>query len=245
MTKRTFATLLKQKAYHTIKSRILLNVLRPGENLGENELSIEFGLSRTPIREILSQLENERLVKQIPYMGTFVTQLTKEDARELYEIRGALEVLAARTSVMRIPERELNDMELVYKRAVAEFNENSGLAASNEFRKLHDLIIAYAENRRLSMFIHSLDNESQRIISILYQSPEYTPIDPLNEKYRILLALRSRDTEKVIPLITEHYINSIQVAVSFLPSRSEIPENQITPFTPALLNSAFSYPLIK
>ena len=216
-------------------------MLKPGENLGEKELSTEFELSRTPIREILNQLENERLVKQIPYMGTFVTQLTKEDAQEIYEIRGALEVQAARTSVLRIPERELTDMDLVYERAGDELNKNSGLAAVNEFRKLHDLIIAYAENRRLSMFIHSLDNESQRIISILYQSPEYNPIAPLNEKYGILLALRSRDPEKVIPLITEHYVNSIQVVSSYLPSRSDIPENLITPFTPALLSSIFSY----
>jgi DNA-binding GntR family transcriptional regulator len=240
MTKRTVTSQLKQNAYHSIKTRILLNEIRPGDNLGEIELSTEFGMSRTPIREILNQLENERLVKQIPYLGTFVTQLTKEDAREIYEIRGSLEAQAAKTSVIRIPEREIKEFELIHERAQKGLDSGIRNAEINEFRKIHDLIIFHAENKRLSMFIQSLESESQRIVNIFYQSPEFNPRNALDEKYEILLGLKARDTEKVIRLITEHYVNSIHLSDSFLPSMRDIPENLLTPFSPSFLNTAYS-----
>lgn len=222
-----------------------MNLLSPGESLVENELCDEFGLSRTPIRAILTQLEHERLVKHNPYMGTFVTQLTKEDAQEIYEIRGALEAQAALTAVARVSEQEIENMLLVYKRACLELDNKKSTAALNEFRKVHDLIVSHAENQRLSMFIRALENESQRIVTILNQSPNYNPENPLNEKYEILIALHSRDTEKVIQLITLHYYNSIYLADTYLPNRIDVPDHLITPFNSSLLRTAFTIPSYK
>ena len=111
MKKRTTKALRKREAYEHLKELILSDQLKAGEALLEDELATQFDLSRTPVREILTQLSHERLVKRSPYMGTYVTQITREDVREIYEIRGALESLAIQTAVVRISEHELEDLE--------------------------------------------------------------------------------------------------------------------------------------
>ncbi len=224
MKKRTTKALRKRKAYENLKDLILSNQLKAGEALLEDELATQFGLSRTPVREILTQLSHERLVKRSAYMGTYVTQITREDVREIYEIRGALESLAVQTAVTRISEHELEELERIFDRASQEIAHGRTNSAVDEFRKLHDLIIANANNPRLQAYLRSLDNESRRFMSIAPASPDYDAKPGLEEKHEILLALRDRDAERAVQLIVQHYKNSIQRLVQFFPDRSSVPE---------------------
>jgi len=224
MNTRNARAALKQQAYETLKTLILSNQLKPGQALLEDELGVQFGLSRTPIREILTQLAHERLVKRSPYMGTFVTQLTREDVREIYEIRGALESLAVRAAVTRISEYELEDLERVFRQARQEVARADTRSALDEFRKIHDLIVSSANNPRLQTMLRSLDNESRRIMAMAKEFPDYDPVPGLDEKHEILLALQDRDAERAAQLIVKHYTNSIHRLVQFLPDRSSVPD---------------------
>lgn len=240
MKKRTATAALKQQVYETVKTLILSNQLKPGQALLEDELGAQFGLSRTPIREILTQLGHERIVKRTPYMGTFVTQLTREDVQEIYEIRGALESLAVRLAVARISERELEDLERIFRQAREEIGRGGTKSALDEFRRIHDLIVANAGNVRLQTMLRSLDNEMQRIMSIVAERPDYDPEPGFDEKREILLALQSRDPERAAQLITQHYTSSIDRLVQFFPDRSSVPEAFVTPTQPAFLSMPFS-----
>jgi DNA-binding GntR family transcriptional regulator len=224
MKKRTTKALRKRKAYEHLKERILSDQLKAGEALLEDELATQFDLSRTPVREILTQLSHERLVKRSPYMGTYVTQITREDVREIYEIRGALESLAVQAAVIRISEHELEDLEQVFDQASQEIEHGCTNSAVGEFRKIHDLIIANADNPRLQTYLRSLDSESGRILAIATASPDYDAKPGLDEKREILLALRDRDTERAAQLIVWHYKSSIHRLVRFFPDRSSVAE---------------------
>jgi len=88
-----------------IMQAIVQGELRSGDPLVETELAARLGVSRGPIREALAELERMGLVDKLPYKGSFVSQLTQDDIRELYTIRTHLEGLAARCVVERAEDR--------------------------------------------------------------------------------------------------------------------------------------------
>jgi DNA-binding GntR family transcriptional regulator len=93
---------LGRTAYKILRERILERVFQPGEALVEAKLAEDLGMSRTPIREALSQLELEGLVTSVANKGTFVESLKPVDVAEIYDIREVIEGLAARLLSRRV-----------------------------------------------------------------------------------------------------------------------------------------------
>ena len=85
------STSLKDKAYSIIKERILTGKYESGIMLNEVALSEELGISRTPIREALNDLEHEMLVKVLPKKGTQVCGIDFEVVRDLFQVRILIE----------------------------------------------------------------------------------------------------------------------------------------------------------
>lgn len=92
---------LSQQAHERIKRKIVSLELPPGAVIDEGSLRAELGLGRTPIREALQRLSQERLVVIVPRRGTFVTEIGITDLQELFEMRVVLEGLAARLAAAR------------------------------------------------------------------------------------------------------------------------------------------------
>lgn len=92
---------LREKTVERLRESILNQFFEPGERLIERELCELTGVSRTSVREALRQLESEGLIETIPNRGPVVTSLGFEDAMRIYEVREALEGLAARLFVER------------------------------------------------------------------------------------------------------------------------------------------------
>src|SRR2546422_6782820 len=91
-----------------LRSQILSGELEPGTALSEVTLAGTFGVSRTPVREALKQLQVEGLVEIVPRVGTFVSKPSLRDVTELLEVKEVLEGLAARLLAQRgrVPELE-------------------------------------------------------------------------------------------------------------------------------------------
>ena len=81
----------KAIVYETLKKRIISHSLHPGEPLNESVLSKELKISKTPIREAFQQLEKEGFIENVPGRGAFVSRISIQDIRELFEIREILE----------------------------------------------------------------------------------------------------------------------------------------------------------
>ena len=90
---------------------IINQVLRPGERLMETQLADELGVSRTPVREAIRKLELEGLVVMVPRRGAYVAGISMRDIHEVFQVRGALEALAASLAAERITAEELEEME--------------------------------------------------------------------------------------------------------------------------------------
>ena len=107
---------LRGKVFNTIREAILEGSYKPGDVLRESTIATELGVSRTPVREAIRQLELEGLVQSIPNKETVVAGITQEDVEDIYLIRSRLEGLAARKAAERITEQDLQEMEEILAR---------------------------------------------------------------------------------------------------------------------------------
>mgnify|MGYP000961686705 CR=1 FL=1 len=104
---------LSARVFHTLREEILSGKYQKDEELKEKTIGEELGVSRTPVREALRQLELEGLVTIIPNRGAFVEGISKDDIQDIYEIRSLLEGLCAKKAVTGITDKELEELRVV------------------------------------------------------------------------------------------------------------------------------------
>lgn len=146
------------EAYNFIKDAIILGKYGPGVRLGEETLAKELNISRTPIREAIKQLEAEGLVVPLK-RGVGVRSFTKEDIKEIYDLRSLLESYAASQAAINRTEEDLTELEManyLYEAAIQDHIENN----LNSIRKIvsmnakfHDAVVTAAKNRHLHFHI--------------------------------------------------------------------------------------------
>jgi DNA-binding GntR family transcriptional regulator len=105
---------MREVAYHHIQRKISARQLRAGEPVSDVAISKELGIRSTPAREAIRQLVSEGLLEALPGRGVVVITLDRDDIRDLFEVREALEGLAARTVAARAPAAgEIRDLRSV------------------------------------------------------------------------------------------------------------------------------------
>lgn len=104
---------LRSRVFNVLENAILEGEYKAGDSLCEIKISQELGVSRTPVRESIMQLEHEGLVKNIPNKGAVVVGISKKDIEDIYAIRVRIEGLAARLSAENIDEEELRALEKI------------------------------------------------------------------------------------------------------------------------------------
>ena len=97
--------------FRRLRDDILMGRYEKDEELKENTIAQELGVSRTPVREALRQLELEGLVTIIPNKGAYATGISHKDVHDIYEIRSYLEGLAARWATTKMTEEQFEEME--------------------------------------------------------------------------------------------------------------------------------------
>ena len=99
------------KVFTSLKNSILSGEFENGAELREIVLAKKLGVSRTPVREALRQLEQEGLVEIFPNRGAYVKGITYKDVEDIYRIRARLEGLCAEMAVSSITEQQLAKLE--------------------------------------------------------------------------------------------------------------------------------------
>jgi DNA-binding GntR family transcriptional regulator len=101
----------RDQVYAALREAIVSAELAPGRRLSENELADLLGVSRTPVREALARLRDERLVAIVPQLGTFVTLISPEAVADAAFVREALECSAIRLTTEHIVPRDLEELQ--------------------------------------------------------------------------------------------------------------------------------------
>ena len=105
--------MLRNSIFFQLRDDILKGRFEPGESLVELKLAAHYGVSRTPVREALRQLELEGLVRYLPNRGVLVEGITAEDVEDIFVIREHLETLVANWAAQRVQPEEIRKMQEV------------------------------------------------------------------------------------------------------------------------------------
>ncbi|MFQ5872515.1 MAG: GntR family transcriptional regulator [Dehalococcoidia bacterium] len=151
----------EEAVYEALKRDILEHRYKAGEPLSEKSLAEVLGVSRTPVREALAKLHENGLITKVPRRGAFVNILSVKDIRDVFEVRMALEAMAAKL-VAEVPSpgfiTKLEQLERQLKRLQVRDDQGAAQASLKIGAKLHTLIIEESGNETLAGILHSLQN---------------------------------------------------------------------------------------
>lgn len=200
---------LTQTAYDEISKWLLNGELKPGEALVETELAERLQISRTPVREALLKLSKEGLIEIFPGRGAFVSRITLKDMKELYEIREALEGIAARLASQQVDVSELHKFQVMFDQAEKAKSDDDYLKKINVAGdKLHDYIIATCGNDRIIQIINTYRTMLQKERQIASSIPGRIE-KSFQEHKAILEALLAKDPDLAERAMRKHIVGTL------------------------------------
>ena len=153
---------LRDVVFKTLRQAILTGELKPGERLMEIHLANKLGVSRTPIREAIRQLELEGLVIMVPRKGAQVASITEKSLTDVLEVRLALEKLAVELACKRIS----YEQKEILKEKMLEFEQLAGTDDASLIARadvaFHDAIFESTGNMRLGQMVNNLAEQMYR-----------------------------------------------------------------------------------
>ncbi|MCA1196301.1 GntR family transcriptional regulator [Saccharopolyspora sp. 6V] len=150
-------TPLREQVRRALQDRISDGRLRPGDRLYEQEIAAEFGVSRVPVREAIRMLQSEGLVDVAPNRrGVFVRSLDRAQVEELFDVREALEALAARLAASRASADDADRLGVLAERARRAWAGGDVDAMSAANTEFHDRIVALSGNALLASVLEPL-----------------------------------------------------------------------------------------
>ena len=153
---------LGYRVFEHLEEGILSGSIPAGENLNEQKLSAQMGVSRTPVREAIRMLEQKNLVKIVQNKGAVVLGVDSKDLLDVYAIRSCIEGLASRWAAEHITEekskrlREILDLQEFY------FLKSDPDQISEMDSRFHETIFSFCESRRLEYMLRDLHHMIQR-----------------------------------------------------------------------------------
>jgi DNA-binding GntR family transcriptional regulator len=184
---------------------ILSGEIPPGARLNETELAERFGLSRSPIREALRQLEQSGLIINQPNSMTLVAPLSYDEFEQLYQIRSALEPLIVRYAVLNATDEDIQDLRRMLD-GMSEVLENDRLPelAALDVR-FHSAVLNCAHRPRIAAVLSQILQQSRRYIAITNQAlslPSWKQI--VYEHRRVYDYIAARDPQAAERAMQEH-----------------------------------------
>jgi DNA-binding GntR family transcriptional regulator len=194
---------LRGRVFNIIRENILAGVYKHNEALKETKISEELGVSRTPVREAIKQLELEGLVMIIPNKGAVVSSIGAGDIEDIYAIRSRIEGLAARWATEKITDEQIETLEEILY--LSRFHLNKGhIEQLYELdTKFHELIYEISGSRIIKHILKDFHNYVKRVRLASLSSLERAE-KSVQEHEAILEAITRRDFDAVEKLTNEH-----------------------------------------
>ena len=147
---------LRELTTTKLRDAILSLHFKPDQHLVERELCEQTGVSRTSVREALRQLEAEGLVERRGNRGLFVTSVTIEEARQIYELRAALEPAMARLFAERADAQDLEALEDALRQLEKAGQKSNVRAYVTAYDRFYDVLLQGSGNELARQFLRTL-----------------------------------------------------------------------------------------
>lgn len=206
---------VRTQVLDNLRQAILTRQFKPGQRLIERELVEATGVSRTSVREALRELGAEGLVTTIPNKGTVVTEVTQDEARQIYELRSSLEALAGRLFVQRASDADVANLRQAFSAIEQAYAAGIGagvLAAKDAF---YDVLFRGAANEPLRQVIAGLHARVTYLRAFSLSQPGRMQRS-LEEVRAIMKAVEARDAEAVARACSIHVEQAGQAGLEAL-----------------------------
>jgi DNA-binding GntR family transcriptional regulator len=212
---------LAQEVYLKLKDQIISLNFIPGENLLEENLRVEFKVSRTPVRMALCKLEQEGLVSHRPGYGYSVRDIRLHHVPSLFQIRKFLEVPSAQLACQNATEEELKDFQLFVNEldeAIKRREFEQSIKMGVEF---HYRIAVMSKNEILCDLVQGLNEKISMLARIILQSENHMEQSQIEHR-AITESIIKRDVEKARELAKQHISQSSKRFMQLLQTKTDL-----------------------
>ena len=194
---------LREQVLDALRDAIVHGEFKPGQAIVESELATQMGISRAPIREALQILNSEGLLETVPYHGTTVRRLTKNDIEELYGLRSVLEVFAVRRI---IAQNNPTDVDVLRKH----YQDMLAMAAQGDLKRLneidhrfHDDLIELSRHQMLRSVWNAVALRVRQVMALVNE--RNTDLKQIAYNHLpIIAAIAAENEEDAVRLIERH-----------------------------------------
>lgn len=186
---------------------------KPGQVLYAKELMKEFGVSLTPIREVLIYMEAEDLIHIIPNRGAYVSEVSFQDLKDTFEVRLLLIGQSGRLAAQRITNEELTKMKRLLKKIKQKRERKVLIRLDSEF---HDLINQATKNRALAKTLERLRNQIVRLWIFTTEKDDIYSSQIPKDFEELVKALENKDqsrSEQILKNHTIHFIDQVKMSL--------------------------------
>jgi DNA-binding GntR family transcriptional regulator len=206
---------LKKQVVESLRTAIFDRRFAPGDRLVERELCEMLDVSRTLLREALSQLEAEGVVQIIPHRGPIVAVYTADDAKSIYEVRAALEEMAGRSFVERATAQECKALETAFAEMKRSCTSKLGADHLTVKARFYAALSAGAHNPVLVEMLRLIHGRVSMLRATTLAQPGRLAAS-LAELGTIVKAIKARDAEAAARACRRHVENAGAIAIAIL-----------------------------
>ena len=197
----------KESAFIQIQEWIIDGTLQPGEKLYDTELAEALGVSRTPIRESLQLLEVQGFVEMYPGKATQVTEVNKEDIKELLPPLAAMQALAVELAMSHMDQQTILQLEDINRQFAEAIQAQDFFSALKIDESFHKAIVDKADNRH----IHSIVERLQAHVRRLFFNNSIILADrSIKEHAAIISAIKKQNLELASATMSKNWIRTLE-----------------------------------
>ena len=211
--KNKISSALSDKIYQKLYKRIIAGKLKPGQRITELQIAKSEGVSQAPVREAITRLATDGLVRLVPRSGCYICELNEEDIKQIYDIRLRLEDLALEYAFENL---DISILEKLREKFLACFDYDDKKLIREELKldsKFHNIIFEGSQSEHLQTMLNKLLARVHVLRSVSSMNPEWAKV-ALKKHIAILDAIINDNRKEAIKLLEEHIERSRENALA-------------------------------
>lgn len=215
----------KEQAYHLIKDAILYQRFKPDELYSQEDICQELGISRTPVREALLELQREHYISFARGRGIRVLSVTKSEAKAIMEMRINNEEFGARLAARRISEEQVRHLNALLEKAKESANCGDGTYMYHLDQEFHGAVVLAAGNEWLAKSVTELREHFLQFENKIAYDIAKTTEAVLQEHQAIYEAIAARDEHAAAESMRKHLVAAYRRTIADYPEEYQEQDN--------------------
>ena len=209
---------VRQQVAEVLRAAITSGRFAPGQRLIEKDLCELTGVSRASVREALRQLESEGLIETVPNRGPLVSRLSAQDTASIYQVRGALEALAAQLFAANASDAQVAELDAAVRVLDQAYKSQDVDRVVEAKRRFYAVLFEGSGNSMIGSILNTINARITLLRRVSLSSPKRGPAS-LREIRAVVAAIKKRDPQAAYDASLYHIQQAAKVALASLPQQ--------------------------